>query len=201
MLGYEALSPCETVLVLLKAVGGRVDGLGVLQKLVYICSVAGAHEGDFCATPYGPVSDSLRGSLARLVSTHQVSERFLGRATWGAYAGAYSYELTSSGDSSAERVWQERPGPAERVDAAIQVVRKATAGFAEPVLAGATGLHLATQHDRLYLSGKLAGAIAASPTAGVSEVAGKAGNLAELLWRMQAPRSELWIDAKRQIAA
>lgn len=138
------LTTRETVLLLVAAAGGEVEGRTVMQKLAYFSGLelgaAFGHRAHF----YGPYSSRVEDALTQAAIAGDLRESIDRLPDWhgGPDVVKYSYELTDSGTERVENLKHAHPREWGRISEAVGAIREAVPDFNQRTLSSAAKTYL-----------------------------------------------------------
>ena len=134
----------DTVLLIAEAVGGKVGGRTVMQKLAYFSSIELGSALGHRAYYYGPYSSKVDDALSVASIAGELHETADRMSDWhgGPDLVRYTYELTEAGRRRVEQIKLQAPDQWRRVASAVAAVRSAIPDLNQKMLSSAAKTYL-----------------------------------------------------------
>lgn len=139
----EHLTIRETVLLVIDAAGGTIEGRTAVQKLCYFAGLA--LDEDFGHRPhyYGPYSRQVEAALVNEAFAGDLEETARTFSGWSGRDGkAYTYAMTSQGVDLVADLRRDKPEAAHRIDEIVRRLGELVRGYKQHPLSLAAKVDL-----------------------------------------------------------
>ncbi|MEX2196535.1 MAG: hypothetical protein WD844_14725 [Thermoleophilaceae bacterium] len=132
----------ETVLLVIEAAGGKVEGRTPIQKLCYFAALALDEDLGHRAHYYGPYSREVEVALENETFAGDLDETMRTFNAAGREGRQYAYELTDQGREFVEEIRVSKPGAADRVAPIVKQLGDLVPGYRQHPLSLAAKVDL-----------------------------------------------------------
>jgi uncharacterized protein YwgA len=126
----EHLTVRETVLLVIDAAGGTVEGRTAVQKLCYFAGLTLNEDLGHRAHYYGPYSRQVEAALVNEAFAGDLEETVRTFSGWSGGDGkAYTYKMTGQGAQLVSDLRRDKPAAARRVDEIVGRLGELVPGY------------------------------------------------------------------------